>query len=63
MRRVLMILAVLVLVAPQAADARASDEVRFATFNASLNRPAEGDLVDHLSHPEVDDVFRRGHPA
>jgi hypothetical protein len=36
-----------------------SDEVRFATFNLSLNRASAGQLVDHLSHPEVDDVFRR----
>jgi hypothetical protein len=60
MTRVLMIVAVLLLLVPQAADARDTHEdVRFATFNASLNRPAAGDLVDHLSHPEVDDVFRR----
>ena len=35
------------------------DEVRFATFNASLNRSTAGQLVEQLSHPEVDDVFRR----
>jgi hypothetical protein len=58
-------LAVLVL-APAAATAsrdhrsdNRSDTVRFATFNLSLNRSAAGILVDHLSHPEVDDVFRR----
>ena len=34
-------------------------EIRFATFNASLNRSASGQLVDHLSHPEVNDVYRR----
>ena len=33
-------------------------DVRFATFNLSLNRAAAGQLVDHLSHPEVNDVFR-----
>ena len=60
MRRMLMILVAVLLFAPPAADAhRKSDDVRFATFNASLNRPAEGDLVNQLSHPEVDDVFRR----
>jgi hypothetical protein len=56
MRRVLMILAVVLLFAPQAAEA---DDVRFATFNASLNRPNEGDLRAHLSNPGEDDVFRR----
>jgi hypothetical protein len=40
-------------------DKSKSGSVRFATFNLSLNRPAAGLLVDHLSHPEVDDVFRR----
>ena len=34
-------------------------EVRFATFNASLNRSEAGLLVTHLSNPDVDDVFRR----
>jgi Endonuclease/Exonuclease/phosphatase family len=42
-----------------APTAAASDAVRFATFNASLNRATAGTLVDHLSHPEVDDVSRR----
>jgi hypothetical protein len=60
MRRTLMILVAALLFAPAAADAHGkSDEVRFATFNASLNRPAEGDLAAQLAHPEVDDVFRR----
>jgi hypothetical protein len=60
MRRTLMVLVAVLLLAPPAAQAhRKSHEVRFATFNASLNRPAAGDLVNHLSHPEVDDVFRR----
>jgi hypothetical protein len=39
--------------------ASGSGQVRFATFNASLNRSAAGLLVDHLSNPDVDDVFRR----
>ena len=38
---------------PPAAD------VRFATFNASLNRPSAGLLADQLSAPAVDDVFHR----
>jgi hypothetical protein len=60
MRRLLMILVAVLLFAPAAADAHGrSDEARFATFNASLNRPAKGDLAAQLAHPEVDDVFRR----
>ena len=67
MRRTLMVLVAVLLFAPPAAGAHErkadghlrADEVRFATFNASLNRPTAGALVDHLSHPEVDDVFRR----
>jgi hypothetical protein len=57
MRRMLMVLLAVLLFAPPAAGAH--ERVRFATFNASLNRPTAGALVDHLSHPEVDDVFRR----
>jgi hypothetical protein len=34
-------------------------DVRFATFNLSLNRPAQGMLREHLANPNVDDVFRR----
>ncbi|GAA4941881.1 endonuclease/exonuclease/phosphatase family protein [Actinoplanes utahensis] len=34
-------------------------EVRFATYNLSLNRPAEGQLREHLANPDVDDVYRR----
>jgi Endonuclease/Exonuclease/phosphatase family len=34
-------------------------EVRFATFNASLNRGEAGLLVTHLSNADIDDVFRR----
>jgi hypothetical protein len=61
MQRMLVMLVAALLFAPQAAQAhgKKADDVRFATFNASLNRPAAGNLVDHLSHPEVDDVFRR----
>jgi hypothetical protein len=45
--------------AAAASAASAGGEVRFATFNASLNRSAAGLLVTHLSNPGVDDVFRR----
>jgi Endonuclease/Exonuclease/phosphatase family len=34
-------------------------DVRFATFNASLNRGSAGLLTAHLSDPAVDDQFRR----
>ena len=33
--------------------------LRIATYNLSLNRPAEGLLREHLAAPGVDDVFRR----
>src|SRR5918997_3352731 len=59
MHRALMVLVAALAFAPAAQADRRSDDVRFATFNASLNRPAAGDLVDHLSNPGVDDVFRR----
>jgi hypothetical protein len=48
-----------VLVSTAASAAPPQADVRFATFNASLNRAAEGQLVSHLSAPGVDDVFRR----
>jgi hypothetical protein len=62
MRKVLIAAVVLLVVTPAAATAHddpRADSVRFATFNLSLNRSASGLLVEHLSHPEVDDVFRR----
>jgi Endonuclease/Exonuclease/phosphatase family len=63
MRTLLLALAAALMLAPTAStatkDKSKSGSVRFATFNLSLNRPAAGLLVDHLSHPEVDDVFRR----
>jgi hypothetical protein len=34
-------------------------DVRVATFNVSLNRPAQGLLREHLASPGVDDVYRR----
>jgi hypothetical protein len=47
------------LAAPQPADghraAAAPSTVRFATFNASLNRSAEGELAADLATPEPDD--------
>jgi hypothetical protein len=51
--------AVAAFAAAGASAASAAGEVRFATFNASLNRSAAGLLVTHLSNPGVDDVFRR----
>src|SRR5215211_4285406 len=48
-----------VLVSSSAGAARPTADVRFATFNASLNRPVAGQLVSQLSAPGVDDVFRR----
>jgi 3-phytase len=40
-------------------SAWAAEQVRFTTFNASLNRAAEGQLVEHLSDPTADTVFVR----
>ena len=54
MRRLVALIAACVLVAPVAeAGAREKrvETVRFATFNASLNRSAEGQLVSDLSSP------------
>ncbi|MDI6101812.1 endonuclease/exonuclease/phosphatase family protein [Actinoplanes sp. NEAU-A12] len=34
-------------------------DLRFATYNLSLNRPSEGLLREHLANPAVDDVYRR----
>ncbi|HEY9378222.1 MAG TPA: endonuclease/exonuclease/phosphatase family protein, partial [Jiangellaceae bacterium] len=62
MRKLLIAAVALLVFAPVAATAHkhgSDDTVRFATFNLSLNRPAAGMLVDHLSNPQVDDVFRR----
>ncbi|MEU8821920.1 endonuclease/exonuclease/phosphatase family protein [Actinoplanes sp. NPDC048796] len=62
MRR-LLVTAVLATVAlgavPAAAEAHKSRELRVATYNLSLNRPAQGLLRDHLADPDVDDVYRR----
>ena len=45
--------------AAAAAAAPADRDVRFATFNASLNRATDGLLTAHLASPNVDDQFRR----
>jgi len=52
---VVALLAASLLVAPVAeagGRSRHGQEVRFATFNASLNRSAEGELVADLSSPD-----------
>ena len=60
------------MIAPPALAAPGAD-VRFATFNASLNRMNAGDLLFDLSHPELDtvrvrhvhnvaEVIQRAHP-
>ena len=56
MRRVLFAVACALVLAPAA---QAKDTVRFATFNASLNRPAAGQLVTDLSNPDSTTVFVR----
>ena len=50
---------VLVLASGAAAASSKEADVRFATFNASLNRPSAGLLTTHLASPNVDDQFRR----
>jgi endonuclease/exonuclease/phosphatase family protein len=64
MRRLLLATVAILAIASAASAAPVNDEpsrddVRFATFNASLNRGSAGLLVTHLSDPAVDDVFRR----
>jgi Endonuclease/Exonuclease/phosphatase family len=59
MRRLLFAAVAVLVFAPAAQAKPPNADVRFATFNASLNRSASGQLVDHLSHPEVNDVYRR----
>jgi Endonuclease/Exonuclease/phosphatase family len=41
------------------AYAASGADIRFATYNLSLNRPAPGMLREHLASPGVDDVYRR----
>ena len=62
MRRLLLAVVLALVVSAAAVTSASSNnqpDVRFATFNASLNRSAAGLLVEHLSNPAVDDVFRR----
>jgi hypothetical protein len=59
MKRLLFAVLIVLALAPAAQGSQRATQVRFATFNASLNRSNPGQLVDHLSHPLVDDVFRR----
>src|SRR3989337_621395 len=60
MKRLLLAAIAVLAVVPAAAVAGPPQaDVRFATYNLSLNRPAQGMLRDHLSNPQVDDVFRR----
>src|SRR4029450_6313822 len=59
MRRLLVAaLTAAALVSASASAAPPNADVRFATFNASLNRASAGQLVSQLSAPGVDDVFR-----
>ena len=62
-------IACLALASPTAAAAPTVDhDVRFATFNASLNRGSEGQLVEDLSTPDnaqaqtVAEIIQRAHP-
>jgi hypothetical protein len=58
--KTLLFAALCALVLAPAAQSRGDDDaVRFATFNASLNRPTQGLLREHMANPDVDDVFRR----
>jgi hypothetical protein len=63
MRRLLLATALLVTgigVSPaHATGGHGHGDVRFATYNLSLNRPAAGMLREHLANPDVDDVYRR----
>ena len=60
MRRFLCAAAVLTALASASASAAPPGaDVRFATFNASLNRPSAGLLTAQLADPGVDDQFRR----
>jgi hypothetical protein len=51
-----------------AAQERAHQPIRFATFNASLNRTRAGELVEHLSTPDnaqaktIAEIIQRAHP-
>ena len=59
MRHVLVVaIAALLLATATATAAPPQADVRFATFNASLNRSSAGLLTAHLSNPNVNDQFR-----
>ena len=55
-RALLTLVAAAVLAATLPAAAQAARDARFATFNASLNRAAAGQLVADLSNPAADTV-------
>jgi Endonuclease/Exonuclease/phosphatase family len=55
-RALLTLVAALVVAATLPAAAQAAGDARFATFNASLNRGAAGQLVADLSNPAADTV-------
>jgi hypothetical protein len=60
MRRFLLAAIAVAAVTAGAASGTPRDaDARFATFNASLNRPSAGLLTTHLANPNVDDQFRR----
>jgi Endonuclease/Exonuclease/phosphatase family len=60
MKPLLLVAAVTIALATaSASSAHQTADVRFATFNASLNRPAAGQLAAQLAAPAVDDVFHR----
>jgi 3-phytase len=59
MRRTIAAAAVALVALVVTAPATASDTIRFATFNASLNRSEQGQLAEHLADPSADTVFVR----
>jgi Endonuclease/Exonuclease/phosphatase family len=59
MRRLLIAAIAATALASAAASAAPQADVRFATFNASLNRPSAGLLTTQLADPNVDDQYRR----
>jgi hypothetical protein len=59
MKRFLVAALAALAVVPAAAATPPDADVRFATYNLSLNRPSQGLLREHLANPNVDDVFRR----
>jgi hypothetical protein len=59
MRRFLLAASCALLLAPVALGHGDSRTVRFATFNASLNRPVHGQLASDLSNPNAGTVFVR----